>query len=423
MLKGLLTRVFGRTGHVHTQPHEGAPVMALSAENPPAGDTARGSAKPPSNGEPEAIRESGILSNCKAVVSAGNLLAIREVRRTGPVAWIPELNGWRINPSTTFPLTVVGSDERTARRIREVLDGMVDHHQEDVAEAIAGAVVERGARFHEFEEYLTRQRRLYQEALAAARASVKPGQQNDEEIDSHAAEALDRCRDDLSVLLNGDYPSGAVAHSVICRLGYANLLRYVAMGPGTAKLVAPGHRRRPSFESLVRSGLAIGEDKIAEIPARALLHTQTVKELQQISARPIPSTSRKQELAVEFLLGQEGIRERALATIRAGEVFYMLPLSEELRALDLRRLHEEMAFALDAVALVVETYLTAALAPTNTEYEGRHLGTERFQAHNISDISTCRYCRKMSGTSRRLADWDHFPFHFGCRCSLLIDSL
>ena len=305
--------------------------------------------------------------------------------------------------------------------MQAAIDSLVDHHYEDVAEAIAGVVVERGARFHEFEEYLTLQRRLYQEALTAARASVKPGQQNDEEIDSQAVEALDVCRDDLPMLLDGDYPSGTAALSVICRLGYANLLRYVAMGPGTAKLVAPGHRRRPGFESLVRSGLAIGEDRIAGIPARALLHTQTVKDLQQISARPIPSKSRKKELAVEFLLGQQGIRERALARIRASEVFYMLPLSEELRALDLRRLHEQMAFALGATALVVETYLTAALAPTNTEYEGRHLGTERFKAHNISDILTCRYCRKMTGTSRRLADWDHFPFHFGCRCSLLID--
>jgi hypothetical protein len=366
--------------------------------------------------------EIGILSNYRPVVFSDNPFAMREVRRTGPVAWIPELNGWRINPSTTFPLTVVGADEHTARQIREALDGMVDHYYEDVAEAIAGVMVERGARFHEFEEYLTQQRCLYQEALAAARASIGPGQQNDEQIDSRAAEALDRCRDDLSMLLNGDYPSDTAALAVICRLGYANLLRYVATGPETAKLVAPGHRRRPGFESLVRSGLAIGEDRTAEIPARALLHTQTVKELQQISARPIPSRSRKKELAVEFLLGQEGIRERALATIRAGEVFYMLPLSEELRALDLRRLHEKMAFALDAAALLVETYLTAALAPTNTEYEGRHLSTERFQAHNISDILTCRYCRKMSGTSRCLADWDRFPFHFGCRCSLLIDS-
>jgi hypothetical protein len=293
MLKGLLARMFGRTADVHTQPHKGAPVVARYAENPPEGDTARGPAKPPSNGEPEAIREPGILSNYKLMVSADNPLAIREVRRTGPVAWIPELNSWRINPSTTFPLTVVGADEHTARQIREALDGMVDHYHEDVAEAIAGVVVERGARFHEFEQYLTQQRRLYQEALATARASVKPGQQNDEEIDSQTVEALDRCRDDLSMLLNGDYPSGAVALSVIYRLGYANLLRYVAIGPGTANLVAPGHRRRPRFESLVRSGLAIGEDKIAEIPARALLHTQTVKELQQISARPIPSKSRK----------------------------------------------------------------------------------------------------------------------------------
>ena len=111
-----------------------------------------------------------------------------------------------------------------------------------------------------------------------------------------------------------------MALSVICRLGYDNLLRYVAIGPGTAKLVAPGHRRRPGFESLVRSGLAIGEDKIAEIPARALLHTQTVKELQQISTRPIPSKLRKKELAVEFLLGQEGFA--SAPSPRFGQVRY-----------------------------------------------------------------------------------------------------
>jgi hypothetical protein len=55
MLKGLLARVLGRIGDVHTEPHEGAPVVARSAENPPEGDTARGPAKPPSNGEPGVV--------------------------------------------------------------------------------------------------------------------------------------------------------------------------------------------------------------------------------------------------------------------------------------------------------------------------------------------------------------------------------
>ena len=421
MLKGLLARVLGRTGDVHTPPHEGVRVVEGLAENLAAADTARGSENLSLNGEPQGIREPGILSNYTPVAFADNSPAIREVRRTGPLAWSPELNGWRINPSTTFPLTVVGGDKGTALQIREALDGLVDHYREDVAEAIAGVVVERGARFHEFEEYLTQQRRIYQEALVASRASIKPGQEDDEQIDGQAVEALDACCDGFSMLIDGDYPSSATALSVIRRLGYANLLRYLRTSPETATLVAPEHRKRPGFESLVRSGLAIGEEKIAEIPTPALLRTLTVKELHQISARPIPSKSRKKELAVEFLLSQEGIRDRALATIQPTEVFYMLPAAEELRALDLGRLYEQMAFACSATTLVVETYLTAALAPTNSEYEGRHLGAERFKAFNISDILTCRRCRKMCGTSRRLADWDHFPFHFGCRCSLEID--
>jgi hypothetical protein len=88
MLKGLLARVLGRAGDVRAQPHEGAPAVARSAENPPEGDTVRGPAKPPSNGEIEADREPGILSNYTQAFSADDPLAIREVRRTDPVAWI-----------------------------------------------------------------------------------------------------------------------------------------------------------------------------------------------------------------------------------------------------------------------------------------------------------------------------------------------
>jgi hypothetical protein len=147
----------------------------------------------------------------------------------------------------------------------------------------------------------------------------------------------------------------------------------------------------------------------------------TVKEIQSLSAVPIPSKSRKKNLAVEFVLGQDRIRERAIAATALDSVFYMVPPPSALTGLDLGRMRERMSFAWGATNLVVTTYITAALAATNLEYEGKHLPAERFKVHNVCDILTCRSCRRTQGQSRPLAQWDRFPFHFGCRCSLLID--
>jgi len=355
-----------------------------------------------------------------------NPLAGREVRQTGPLTWLPGLPGWCINPSTSFPLTVVGSDEETAYQIREALDGLVDHYSEDVTEAVAGLVVERGARFQEFEDYLQVQRQTYRAELAKARGKRtqrggNPDPDVEEEIEGEALDALDRCCQDFEVLIEGDYPNDPGELAAIRSFGYGSLLRYLGTGPASVKLVPPGNRRRTGFEALARAGLAIGVDGLSEIPTESLLHAMTVKEIQSLSAVPIPSKSRKKNLAVEFVLGQDRIRERAIAATALDSVFYMVPPPSALTGLDLGRMRERMSFAWGATNLVVTTYITAALAATNLEYEGKHLPAERFKVHNVCDILTCRSCRRTQGQSRPLAQWDRFPFHFGCRCSLLID--
>jgi hypothetical protein len=211
----------------------------------------------------------------------------------------------------------------------------------------------------------------------------------------------------------------AITLSPFGMIGYANLLSYLRAGPGAVKLVAPAHRNRSGFESLVRSGLA--GDHIAEVPTGALLEALTSDELRKVSTTPIPSKARKKNLAVEFLLTQDGVRGRTLEMIGSTDLFYTLPEHPELRGLDLDDLRDGLEFAWNATALVVETYLVAALAPTNRIYEGRHLSAQRFKASNVNDILTCRSCRKLSGACRPLRDWDRFPFHFGCRCFLLLE--
>lgn len=429
MFKALISRLLGRAGSVRGQPEDEVAAVrnSSSVEGPQETPTSRAvlPADPPIQAA-EPAQCPSILFSYSPVNPTGNPLAIREVRQTGPITWVPEVRGWCINPSTSFPLTVVESDAETARQIREAFDGLVDHYREDVTEAVASLVVERGARFHEFQEYLGEQRQTYRAALATARGKstecTRQQGEVEEEIETEALAVLDLCCFDLGMLIEGEYPNDPAELAAIQSFGYGNLLRYLGGGPASVELIPPEHPRRNGFKALERAGLAIGAGRISEIPTGALLHAMTTKQIQALSSRPIPSKLRKKNLAVEFVLGQGGIRELAIAATALDAVFYLVPPPDALSGLDLGGMHERMSFAWNATNLVVMTYLTTALAPTNREYEGKHLAADLFKAHNVCDILTCRSCRKIYGESRPLAEWNRFPFHFGCRCSLQIDA-
>jgi hypothetical protein len=173
---------------------------------------------------------------------------------------------------------------------------------------------------------------------------------------------------------------------------------------------------------LVQAGLAKGPEGISEIPTEGLLHAMTLKQIHALSAGSVPSKLRKKNLLVNFVLGLEGIRERAIAATDLDTLFYLVPPPNALSGLDLAGMHERMSFAWRATRQVVTAYLIAALAPTNLEYDGKHLAADRFRASNIRDVLSCRTCRKMHGESRQLGEWTRFPFHFGCRCLLLIEA-
>jgi len=430
MLKVLIDRLLSRRSPVQSEPRHDRTTAHSTAVGVSADEPAHAENPPPepANEAAAPVSRANVLSSYTPVNLADNPLAIREVRRTGAIIWVSQPGGWRINPSTSFPLTVVGTEEETARHVRETLDGLVDHYSEDIAEVIAGLMVERGARFYEFDEYLREQRQVYCAALAAARrprgdGSTRDqcGADDDDDAQIEAMESLDTCCQDLEMLIEGDYPTAPGEIAAIRSFGYGNLIRYLATGPDNAKIVPLGHRKQPGFDALVRAGLAIPGSGISAIPTRALLHVMTAKELQSLSLRPIPSKLRKKDLAVEFLLDQDGIRERVIAATAVDALYYLVPVPNVLSGLDLGGMHERMGFALSAASLVVATYLGAALAPTNREYEGKHLAAERFKVHNICDVLTCRTCKKAHGRFKPLAEWNPFPLHFGCRCNLLLN--
>jgi len=342
-----------------------------------------------------------------------NPLWIGEMRNTGAITWVPQLHGWCINPSTSFPLTVVETDEETARQVRQALDGLVNHHSEDVTEAVASLIVERGARFHEFEDYLREQRQVYQSEFAAARAGRERKHNStdeEEEIESEALDALDNCCDCFQGLIEGTYPNDPTEVEAIRSFGFGNLMRYLATGPGTVKTLASGNRKRASFDALVRAELAIAATDVSDIPTQALLHAMTAKELQALSSVPIPSKLRKKDLAVEFLLGQDRIRERAIASTALEDTYYLVPPPKRLAGFDLGCVHERMAFACSVANLVVTTYLTAALwhrrtasmrGSTLPRSDSRRITSETFSPAEPAERRTGNPGRLQSGLTSR----------------------
>jgi hypothetical protein len=425
MFKALIDRLLGRTESARAESlkDHGATTSLMVPTEAVIQTSCEVSASHPPTEAPEPKQRPDVLFAYSPVKLDDNPLAVRVVRKTGTITWVPQLEGWCINPSTTFPLTVVGTNEETARQVREAMDGLVDYNFEDVAEVVAGLMVEHGARFHEFEDYLTEQRRVYNSTLAAkraARTSKKSSHEENDDIENEALDALDKCSNEFEMLIEGDYPSDPAEITAIRRFGYGNLMSYFGTGADTVKIVSPDHRERPGFDVLVRAGLAMTGAAISDIPTRALLHAMTIKELQSLSLRPIPTKSRKKDLAVEYLLGQDNVRERAIAGIPLEAVYYLVPLPGALTGHDPGGMQERMGFAWRVADLVVATYFAAALAPTNREYEGKHLAAKRFRVSNTRDVLTCRSCRKSHGQSKPLADWNQFPLHFGCRCSLQI---
>ena len=366
-----------------------------------------------------------LFSSYPAIDLSDNPFAIGAVIDTGAVTWVPKCQGWCINPSTSFPLTVVGADDETAFSIREAMDGLASHHFEDVAEVVAALMIERGARFYEFEVYLEQQQEVYSSALKAALAKreqfgADDSESDDEGPEDEAFDALDNHAMEFEALLDGGYPDDSAELEAIRSFGFANLMLYLRSGPGTVALAGRSSRKRAGFDSMVRRGLAATGSDISDIPTKALLGAMRLKDLRALSPVPVPTKCRKKDLTIEFLVGQQRIRERVIASTPRDSVYYTIPVPAKLSSLNLDDLLEKMIFTSRVASLILSTYLSAALAPTNQDAQGTHLGPERFKLHNTKDCLTCNACRKMHDRSKPLSSWSRFPLHFGCRCRLLL---
>lgn len=144
--------------------------------------------------------------------------------------------GWILNANATFPLTILGVDERFAIRLRNLMDDTEVVHPRGLFGAVAALVAQTGLRCKEIEEYVAQFREMF---AAGKEPPVAP-----------------YC--DLDSLFAGKRIDATVGGTLVTRYGFENLRFYCRHGKmiGKPRPIPSTHRDRKRFEELVRVGLA-----------------------------------------------------------------------------------------------------------------------------------------------------------------------
>jgi len=145
-------------------------------------------------------------------------------------------DGWVLNPDGTFPLTILGVDERIALDLKKLLDATETVHPTGLYRSLAALVAQTGLRCKEIEDYVAEFRETF---AAGKQPPVAP-----------------YC--DLDSLFTGKRIDATVGGTLVSWYGFENLrfyCRHLNM-IGRPRPIPTTHRDRERFEELARVGLA-----------------------------------------------------------------------------------------------------------------------------------------------------------------------
>lgn len=140
-----------------------------------------------------------------------------------------EDNGWILNPKSTFPLTIYGTDEEIANRMKEILDGGLSGDIYRVAENIASIVARYRVRCKEIDEYIKTFKPIY---LKKIEEQIKDYPQWESLSDSERKDLLSKFRSnailslevrpycDIETLFEGDSLDPSFYNELIQKYGY-----------------------------------------------------------------------------------------------------------------------------------------------------------------------------------------------------------
>lgn len=342
-------------------------------------------------------------------------------RDVGPLTSVGQ-GAWILNPISPLPLTLIGANESTAKRVRAVL-AKRQYWSQSVPE-LTLLIAQHNLRFTEVDEFVTHCRpkfeALVQQAIANSSewptASEKDRKDLRAEFEDAALEKLGVHIGyaDLATLLDGQ-PSGFEDDDeLLRRFGsdsalYSFFLTQLGRASSAVTVKADDWSRK-SWEKLVEMGLAIrGKD----IPVQRILEGLRLKDLNEMLVGAVPKPLGRKAKAVEAVLALPDLQERISRFVSLREKFQAVPPPN----LDVEKLHQAFGYATAVATVVQQTYYTAV--ETLDVLDEKRRDPDMYDAWEIVNFQepmpACAkpYCKKYSRLPAKRP-----PFHLGCDCQL-----
>ncbi len=329
---------------------------------------------------------------------------------------------WVLNPMSPLPLTLLGTDESTATRVKAVL-AKRQYWSQSVPE-LALLVAQQNLRFKEVDEFVADHRpkfeTLVQQAIASSTewptASEKDREDLRAEFEDAALEKLGVHIGyaDLPTLLEGQ-PSGFEDDDELLKRfsGDSALYSFFLTQLGRANTVVSVKADdwgRKSWEKLVEMGLALrGKD----IPVQQVLEGLRLKDLNEMLVGAAPKPLGRKAKAVEAVLALPDLQERLSRFVSLREKFQAVPPIN----LDIDKLHQAFSYATAVATVAQQTYYTGV--ETLDVLDEKKRDPDMYDAWEIVNFQepmpACAkpYCKKYSRLPAKRP-----PFHLGCDCRL-----
>lgn len=337
-----------------------------------------------------------------------------------------EDGGWLINPKSTFPLTIYGTNKQSAIELKELLDQAYSSSVYDTSHKISQIIARTNLRCKEIDDYIRKFKPLYFQKIEQLKQEssewpVLSDKDREDVIVSFRKIAIDsldvRPYCNLEYLFEYEPRDFTIDDSLIERYGYDLMQFYVSYADRLEKvfIVPADNYRRQYFEKLAEKKLAV---RGTDIPLSYVLNTLTIKEMNEIASDLNIKPFARKSKAIEYLLNLPDLSERLRKKIAFRELFMLVPLPKEFSDINLIDISKSWKYVNETASLLSMTYVNGGYALNDIINKKQY--TEYFKTWEILTVGedACPYCRRLAMKQYAKENYPKVPLHIGCRCTV-----
>ena len=328
-----------------------------------------------------------------------------------------------LDAKSRLPLTLVNADKALSQKIRQILDDEGTWYGEK-RDLITPLFAEFNLEVKEVEDYRKKYGPIYKQTLEDLQNASSEWQtanavdREDLMADFRpiALRALhERADCDLVTLFECEPADVTADDALIKEYGFEAFETYLRFADKLDKVrVIPNDNyNREKFVKLTELGLAL---RGSAIPIKDILEGLTLKVLNEIADNPAKEFKRK-NLAVAFILSQDGYEERIAEKVGLLELFKLQPLPEPFSNVDIKAIASSWRYTYTVVELFVRTYVSA-----NDVKQMANSDSWSFRIENHSqEVDMCPRAKEYQGKVISKIEESPVPCHVGCNCQVRLN--